>query len=256
MIDLKKGDCLELMKEIPDESVDMVLCDLPYQVTKNEWDKQLPLDKIWECYGRIIKNNGAIILFGSQPFTTDLINSKRDWFKYCWVWDKVNPSGMGFAKYQPMRRTEDILVFCKDGNRTNYYPIMEKRDKPMTAVSNGKRSNSAPSTLKPYKKTWNYRNPTTILKYTKISRGAVHPTQKPVKLLEYLVKTYTQENDVVLDNCMGSGSTGVACINTNRNFIGHELQQDYFKIAEKRISDAIDARGLFATDEQIARQKH
>jgi len=238
MIDLKKGDCLELMKDIPDESVDMILCDLPYGVTRCKWDIVIPFEALWDQYNRIVKKYGAIVLFGSQPFTTILISSNINHFKYCWIWDKVNPSGMGYAKYQPMRRTEDIVVFSKDGNRTKYYPIMEKRDKPMTAVSKGKLSESAPSTLKPYRKTWKYRNPTTWLKFNKISRGSVHPTQKPVALLEYLIKTYTNEDDLVLDNTMGSGSTGVACVNTNRNFIGMELEDKYFDIAKERIEQA------------------
>lgn len=238
MIDLQQGDCLELMKGIPDGSVDMILCDLPYGVTRCKWDIVIPFEALWDQYNRIVKKHGAIVLFGSQPFTTIMISSNINHFKYCWIWDKVNPSGMGYAKYQPMRRTEDIVVFSKDGNRTKYYPIMEKRDKPMTAVSKGKLSESAPSTLKPYRKTWKYRNPTTWLKFNKISRGSVHPTQKPVPLLEYLIKTYTCEGETVLDNCMGSGSTGVAAVNLGRSFIGYEIDDDYFRTAEQRINEA------------------
>ena len=238
MIDLRQGDCLELMKDIPDKSVDMILADLPYGTTQNKWDIVIPFESLWNQYNRIIMDNGAIVLFGNQPFTTDLIASNRDGFKYCWAWDKKIPAGMSYARYRPMQQTEDIAVFSKNGGRTQYYPQMVLRDKP---IKNGgtNYSASAPSSFKKgFKKTYHYKNPITLIKFDKVRRGSFHPTQKPVKLLEYLIKTYTQENDVVLDNTMGSGSTGVACVNTKRDFIGMELDKEYFRIAEKRIQEA------------------
>ena len=235
-ITLMQGDCLERMKEIPDGSVDMVLCDLPYGTTACKWDIVIPFKPLWEQYNRIIKTNGAICLFGSEPFSSALRMSNIKNFKYDWIWDKKIPSGMSYARFQPMRQTENISVFCN--GKTVYNPQMVKRDKPIKKGGN-KYSPSAPIQAckegKDFKKTYEYKNPINIIVFDKIRKGSLHPTQKPVALLEYLIKTYTNEGETVLDNCMGSGSTGVAALNTGRNFIGIELDPDYFAIAKGRI---------------------
>ena len=242
MIDLRQGDCLELMKDIPDKSIDMILCDLPYGTTACKWDIVIPFEPLWEQYNRIIKDNGAIVLFGNEPFTSMLICSNLKGFKYRWDWNKKIPSGMGYAKYRPMQQTEDIAVFTKNGEKTVYNPQMIKREKPIKSGGNSIQAGvysgfKCMGEGKEYKKTYDYKNPVTLLEFDKIRRGSLHPTQKPVDLLEYLIKTYTKEGETVLDNCMGSGSTGVACINTNRNFIGIELDENYFNIAKERIEN-------------------
>ena len=236
MINLYKGDCLELMKQIPDRSVDLILCDLPYGKTACKWDSVIPFEPLWSEYKRIIKDDGAIVLFGSEPFSTELRHSNLKMYRYDWIWDKKIPSGMSYARFQPMRQTENISVFMK--GKGVYNPQMIKRDKPIKAGGN----NYSPSTPivarkegKEFKKTYEYKNPTNILAFDKVRRNSLHPTQKPVALLEYLIKTYTNEGETVLDNCMGSGSTGVACVNTNRNFIGIELDEYYFNVAKNRI---------------------
>ena len=241
-IKLYHGDCLEVMKDIPDKSIDMILCDLPYGTTACKWDVIIPLDDLWKQYNRIIKDNGAILLFGSQPFTSILVCSNLKGYKYKWDWNKKIPSGMGYAKYRPMQQTEDILVFSNNGERTIYIPQMIKRDKPIKSGGNNIGTNiyngfKCIKDGKPYKKTYEYKYPITLIEFDKIRRGNLHPTQKPVPLLEYLIKAYTNENEIVLDNCMGSGSTGVACINTNRKFIGIELDEKYFEIAKNRIEN-------------------
>ena len=238
-IELYNGDCLELMKNIPDKSIDMILCDLPYGTTACKWDTVIPFEPLWEQYKRIIKDNGAIVLFGSQPFTSTLVNSNIKGYKHHWVWEKNRGTGFQVAKYRPMMATEDIIAFTKKGERINYYPIMIKRDKPI--IYSGAKSSNGTNPLASYdkklKKACTHKYPTNIIKVDKVKRP-IHPTQKPVVLLEYLIKTYTNENETVLDNCMGSGSTGVACVNTNRNFIGMELDNNYFNIAKERIYKA------------------
>ncbi len=236
------GDCLEEMNKIPDKSVDMILCDLPYGTTSCEWDVPINLDDLWIQYKRIIRPLGAVVLFGNQPFTTSLINSNKEWFKYCWVWDKHIPRGFQVAKYRPMSRHEDILVF---GNgKVNYYPIMIKRDKPVTVKNYSKNGSVSTSYVKYNEEgksyTYTHRNPDTIIQgYWEANSKKMHPSQKPSSLMEYLVKTYTLEGFTVLDNCMGSGSTGVACVNTNRRFIGIELDENYYHISKKRIEEAL-----------------
>jgi site-specific DNA-methyltransferase (adenine-specific) len=241
-IQLMQGDCLERMKEIPDGSVDMVLCDLPYGTTACKWDNVIPFEQLWQQYKRIIKPNKAICLFGSEPFSSALRMSNIKDFKYDWIWDKKIPSGMSYARFQPMRQTENISVFCN--GKTVYNPQMVKRDKPIKKGGN-KYSPSAPIQAckegKDFKKTYEYKNPINIIVFDKIRKGSLHPTQKPVDLLEYLIRTYTNEGETVLDNCMGSGSTGVACVNTGRNFIGIELDPDYFAIAKGRIEGYDDS---------------
>lgn len=231
---LLHGDCLELMKDIPDKSIDMILCDLPYGTTACKWDTIIPLEPLWAEYKRIIKKHGAIALTATQPFASALIMSNPKGFKHEWVWDKVRPSGFQVAKYKPMQRHENVLVFTSEGERVNYFPIMEMRDKPVKGcvVSS---SESSPLKYSDGKaRTYAHKNPQSIIVFSKPNR-TIHPTQKPVALFEYLIKTYTNEGETVLDNCMGSGSTGVACVNTNRNFIGIELDDKYFEIAKERI---------------------
>ena len=232
-------DCLEGMKRIPDGSVDMILCDLPYGTTACKWDTVIPFEPLWEQYHRIIKSNGAIVLTASQPFTSALVMSNIDNFKYQWIWDKKIPSGMIYARFQPMRQHEDILVFGK--GRTPYNPQMTKRDKPIKAGGNKSSETHRPIQAcengNEFKKTYDYKNPTTILTFDKIRKGSIHPTQKPVALFEYLIKTYTNENETVLDNCIGSGTTAIACMNTKRNFIGFELDKTYYDLANKRIEN-------------------
>lgn len=240
MYKLLNGDCLELMQCIPDKSIDMILCDLPYGTTACKWDTIIPFEEMWEQYNRIIKDNGAIVLFGNEPFTSQLISSNLKGFKYRWDWNKKIPSGMGYAKYRPMQQTEDIAVFTRNGEKTIYNPQMIKRDTPIKSGGNTKQAGvysgfKCMGEGKEYKKTYEYKNPVTLIEFDKVRKGAVHPTQKPVELLEYLIKTYTNENDLVLDNCMGSGSTGVAALNLNRDFIGMELDENYFEIAKERI---------------------
>ena len=235
---LYNGNCLELMKDIPNKSIDMILCDLPYGTTACKWDVIIPFEPLWQQYNRIIKDNGAIVLFGNEPFTSELICSNLKGFKYRWDWNKKIPSGMSYAKYRPMQQTEDICVFTKNGEKTIYNPQMIKREKAIKGGGMGKSDSAFTNTYKPLKKTYEYKNPITLIEFKKVRRGSLHPTQKPVDLLEYLIKTYTNEGDVVLDNCMGSGSTGVACVNTNRKFIGIEKDENYFNIAKQRIEDA------------------
>ena len=231
-MELLNGDCLELMKNISDKSIDMILCDLPYGTTHNKWDTIIPFDKLWEQYNRIIKDNGAILLFSQMPFGASLIMSNPKMFRYEWIWEKNQAVGFLNAKKMPLRKHENILVFYKHLPTYNPQGLI-KLDEPIqeegSANRNGKNYGVADkSFIRTHK---NY--PTDIVTFSKDS--GYHPTQKPVDLLEYLIKTYTNEGDTVLDNCMGSGSTGVACVNTNREFIGMELDEKYYKVACERL---------------------
>lgn len=234
MIDLRHGDCLEVMKSIADGSVDAVIADVPYGTTDCKWDSVIDFDLMWAELKRIIKPNGAIVLFGSEPFSSALRMSNIENYKYDWIWDKKIPSGMAYARFQPMRRSEQISVFCE--SKTYYNPQMVLRDKPIKGGGMSKGETTDNQKLKALKKTYTHKNPTNILEFDKIRRGSLHPTQKPVALMEYLIKTYTNEGEMVLDFTMGSGSTGVAAVNTNRKFIGIELDKDYFDIAYNRIN--------------------
>lgn len=228
-------DCLEGMKRIPDKSIDMILCDLPYGTTQNKWDSIIPLDKLWEQYNRIIKDNGAVILTAQTPFDKILGSSNLKMLKYEWVWIKNRGTGHLNAKKMPMKAHENILVFYKklptynpqmrkgeayirkdcnkqDLNKGNYGKQVDK----ITTVSNGG------------------RYPLDYLEFPIVER-TIHPTQKPIELFEYLIRTYTNEGDTVLDNCMGSGTTAIACMNTNRNYIGFELEEEYYNKALERI---------------------
>lgn len=232
MIDLKCGDCLELMKDIPAGSVDMILCDLPYGTTNNKWDTVIPPDLLWAQYGRVIKDSGAIVLFCDGLFTVNLIQSNVALWRYNLVWDKQRGCDFLNANIKPLKSHEDIAVFYKRKptyNKQLWYSTPYKRTKNGSLSDNYGNRKEARSESKDGE-----RNPLTILSFARDGRR-LHPTQKPVALLEWLIKTYTNPQDVVLDNCMGSGSTGVACVNTGRNFIGIEIDPNYFQIASRRI---------------------
>ena len=243
-IKLLCGDCLELMNDIEDKSIDCIICDLPYGTTKCKWDIVIPFDKLWEQYNRIIKDNGAIILFGTEPFSSELRLSNKSDYKYDIYWVKEKPTNFMQVKKRVGKLTENICVFYK--KQCTYNPQMVKyngkkvTNKPSETNAKFKSivaSNSPTMQIKPYKDI-GYRYPCDILNIRREKLGStVHPTQKPVALLEYLIKTYTNENETVLDNCMGSGTTGVACKKLNRRFIGMEKDEKYFNIAKERIEN-------------------
>ncbi|MEW4402188.1 site-specific DNA-methyltransferase [Enterococcus sp. AN402] len=237
-------DCIKGMKKIPDGSIDCIICDLPYGTTACSWDTIIPFENLWEQYNRITKEKSPIVLFGAEPFSTLIRMSNLKQFKYDWYWLKNNVTGFTFAKTQPMRQIETISVFGK--STPNYYPQgivkIEKKTKNQsckkdTVVSNRLRGKEFVQEYTGY--------PKNILRYDKESKGTFHPTQKPVALLEYLIKTYTKENDVVLDNCMGSGTTAIACLNTNRRFIGFETNEDYYRQSLDRIKNNVTQVELF-----------
>lgn len=237
---LMQGDCLKLMFDIPDNSVDMVCCDMPYGTTACKWDTVLPLDMLWHHYRRIVTDTGVIVLTASQPFTSALVASAIDMFKQALVWDKKMPTGHLNAKKKPLMRHEDILVFSRAKfGRMTYSPIMRKgamRNKSPKRKADDY-ADRVYGTVKHKGDTFNDDYyPTTIIEVSNANQTEKqHPTQKPVALIEQLISTYTKEGDTVLDNCMGSGTTGVACKNLSRNFIGIELDPVYFEIARKRI---------------------
>jgi site-specific DNA-methyltransferase (adenine-specific) len=233
MIQLFKGDCLEVMKTIEDNSVDAIITDPPYGTTACKWDSVIDFDLMWKQLNRIIKQNGAIVLFGSEPFSSALRMSNIKNYRYDWVWDKVKGGNFAILKYQPYKTHELISVFS---NKThNYYPIKTPQKERKGKVYSS--SNSAPLKYNDGKeRTYKDKHPKSILTISNANqKGKQHPTQKPVELMEYLIKTYTNENETVLDFTMGSGSTGVACKNLNRNFIGIEMDDNYFNIAKERI---------------------
>ena len=238
-IDLRQGDCLELMKEIPDKSVDMILTDPPYGTTACKWDSVIPFEPMWAELKRIIKPNGVIVFTAAQPFTSALVMSNPKMFKYCLVWDKKHGKAPGVAKYRPMPSHEDIVVFGR--GKATYNPQMSA-GKPYTDIrSSNKRLQNEHGFG--YGKGFSIINkgeryPLSVVEIKTAPFRGQHPTQKPVALLEYLIKTYTNEGETVLDFTMGSGSTGVAAKNLNRNFIGIELDEEYFEIAKKRIEEA------------------
>lgn len=236
-----EGDCLELMKDIPDKSVDMILCDLPYGTTACKWDTIIPFEPLWEQYKRIIKDNGAIVLTASQPFTSALVMSNIKMFKYELIWNKDLCKNPGLAKIRPLPSFENILVF---GNgKLTYNPQMEQgkpytdiRKKP-TCVHNGNEHKYGFSGNTVNVINNGYRFPKSVITIRNANIKGQHPTQKPVPLFEYLIKTYTNEGDIVLDNCAGSGTTAIACINTNRNYILMEQERKYIDVIKKRISE-------------------
>lgn len=274
MVELYQGDCLEQMNKVPDHSVDLILCDLPYGTTDRKgikdkgnnrilkWDTIIPLDLLWKQYKRILKPLGTVVLTADQPFTSQLVMSNLEWFKYEWIWKKKRTTGFLLANYRPMKETEDVIIFSPggaaaasshNGKNMKYNPqgLIEKKVK---KKNNAKRlgkflhnpkhmgANNKLLHESEYEQKWtNY--PSEIIEFG-LDRNVVHPTQKPIALMEYLIKTYTNENDTILDNCMGSGTTGVAAVNTNRNFIGIELDKEYFEIAKQRI-DEIRVNTLF-----------
>lgn len=241
MIQLYNGDCLEVMKTLPDNSIDLILCDLPYGITSISWDSIIPYDELWTQYKRLLKPTGNIVLFSSGLFTLSLIQSNIKQFRYKLIWKKNVPTGMGSAKYRPMKYYEEICVF--GNSKATYNPIMKER------VGIGKdcynydhycgENNHLNLGKKPKRYDPDWVQPSDVLEFNVVPNrnGKLHPTQKPVDLLEWLVKTYSNDGETVLDNCMGVGSTGVACKNTNRKFIGIELDKTYFDIAEKRINE-------------------
>jgi len=253
MYKLKQGNCLEIMPQIPSGSVDMILCDLPYGTTACKWDTVIPFEPLWAEYRRVIKKNGAIVLFGSEPFSSHLRLSNIDWFKYDWYWRKSRPSGFTNAKLKPLKDIEIVSVFSEgataNGSKANmpYYPQgLQKVDKewkrPKKYMDGDKGVNPTRESHKLERVIENEGYPRQVLDFANPNKDVLHPTQKPVALCEYLIKTYTNEGEWVLDNCMGSGTTGVACVNTNRNFIGIEQEEKYFTIAKKRIDEAAAAK--------------
>ena len=240
-IELIQGDCLEKMRDIPDGSIDMILVDVPYGTTACKWDSIIPLEPMWEQCKRVIKPNGAMVLTASQPFTTTLIVSNMKQFKYCWVWEKSKATGFALCKKRPMKKHEDICVFYQKQPTYNPQGLIEKDKPSINKGSRGKKGNVGGEVYGGLNKDaiqthTNY--PLSIIKH-QVEWRPVHPTQKPVALMEYLIKTYTNEGETVLDFTMGSGTTGVACKNLNRNFIGIELDLTYYDIAKKRINGNI-----------------
>ena len=239
-----EGDCLEAMKKLPDKSIDMILCDLPYGTTACKWDTIIPFEPLWEQYKRLIKDNSAIVLTASQPFTTSLIASNMTMFKYCWIWEKSQGVDPFMAKHRPLNNYEDICVFSIDTPR--YYPQMDN-GKPYT-VTRDKKPRNYEITATTMKQTTTvndgFRYPTRIIKINQ--EKGLHPTQKPVALFEYLIRTYTNEGEIVLDNCIGSGTTAIAAHNTGRFFIGIEKEPKYVEIARKRLEQAQAQQSLFA----------
>ena len=241
MVDLRLGDCLELMKDIPDGSVDLVLTDPPYGTTACKWDSVIPFEPMWEQLNRVIKPNGAICLFCSEPFSSALRMSNIKNFKYDWIWDKQRGSNFQNARKQPMKQHENICVFYKKQPTYNpqywystpYETKERKRKNEIEGLRGGSAANICAATVSEDGK----RYPLSIIKMSR-DGNRIHPTQKPIALLEYLIRTYTNEGETVLDFTAGSGSTGVACVNTNRRFIGIELDEGYFNIARKRIEEA------------------
>ena len=246
-VKLLLGDCLERMKEIPDGSIDMILADLPYGTTACKWDTIIPFEPLWEQYKRIIKPNGAIVLTASQPFTSALVMSNPKMFKYEWIWEKHKGTNFFLAKKQPLKVHESVLIF----GGSNYNPQMvegtpyKQRGNHNIIKKGGMFGGYAVGYSKYHDSSKRY--PRSVLQISNHNQkgNSFHPTQKPVALFEYLIKTYTNEGETVLDNCMGSGTTGVACKNLNRNFIGMELDDKYFEIAKERIAKFESQGNLF-----------
>ncbi len=225
-------DCIEGMNRIEDKSIDMILCDLPYGTTRNKWDSVIPLDKLWKQYNRIIKDNGAIVLTAQTPFDKILGCSNIEMLKYEWIWQKSKPTGHLNAKKMPMKEHENILVFYKKLPVYNCYGL-KLTNKIVSRTNKGNYGECSKTTIQEYT-----GYPKSIIKFNSIiTTKQLHPTQKPVDLFEFLIKTYTNEGDIVLDNCMGSGTTAIACMNTNRNYIGFELDKGYYDIILERIKN-------------------
>lgn len=262
-MDLRRGDCLELMKTLDDKSVDLILCDLPYGTTRNKWDSVLDLELLWEQYNRVIKDRGAILLFAQTPFDKVLGVSNLKDLRYEIIWQKTAPTGFLNANKMPMKAHENILVFYK--KLPTYNPQMTQGHPRKVSSKESRAKSVERQKLKVDNKDSNYnfygesaegydsteRYPLSVQVFAKDQQKEnYHPTQKPIALLEWLIKTYSNEGDLVLDNCMGSGSTGVACVNLNRNFIGMELTEQYFEIAKERIEKVVVAKDEQETEEK------
>lgn len=239
MLDINKiynQDCLEGMKLIDDKSIDMILCDLPYGTTQNKWDCIIPLDKLWEQYVRVSKDNGVIVLTSMQPFTSQLVNSNLKMFKYEVIWDKKISTGFLNSKKQVLRRHENVLIFYN--KQGTYNPQMTQGKPYDKGISFDKSPNYGKQTPVRALNETGDRYPTSIIEFSNADRrNKQHPTQKPINLFEWLIKTYSNENELILDNCMGSGTTAIACMNTNRNYLGFENNDEYFSIANERIDN-------------------
>lgn len=236
MIELYQGDCLEKMVEVPDHTVDMIFTDLPYGTTHNVWDKRISLEDLWEQYKRVLKSGGVVLLFSKQPFTTDLVNSNRKWFRYEWVWQKSRPVGFLNANRMPLCFHENIVVFYE--HLPTYNP-QKTPGKPYTSKGARYTTNYRPFKPIPTTNRDGMRYPRDVVTFSSGNNiGKIHPTEKPVDLLAYMIRTYTDEGDTVLDSCMGSGSCGVACQHLGRSFIGIEKDTGYFEAAKKRIEEA------------------
>jgi site-specific DNA-methyltransferase (adenine-specific) len=248
-ITIYNGDCRDILPLMGDKSIDMILCDLPYGTTACKWDTVIPFEPLWAQYKRLIKDNGAIVLTASQPFTSALVSSNIENFKHYWIWDKELAGAFALAKYRPMIVTEEICVFS-NGGRVNYYPIMEKaiakNIRPINRGSSVSEATPVASGIAKSKDGYDNKTrfPKNIIKYSKYNaecnqRNRVHPTQKPVALFEYLIRTYTNEGDMVLDNCSGSGTTGIAALITKRNAILIDVSEKYCEIAAKRLAQGV-----------------
>jgi site-specific DNA-methyltransferase (adenine-specific) len=237
------GDCLEEMAKLPVASVDLILCDLPYGTTQNKWDRVIDLKALWAAYWRVAKPKAAVVLLASQPFTTTLISSELKAFRYCLVWDKIGTTGFQTAKVMPLRRHEDVVIFYRA--KPAYNPKMETRGKPRHK-GGSKTDNGCYGELRSAPMFNNDYYPTSIIQISNASKkGLIHPTQKPVALMEYLIRTYSNEGDVVMDNCFGSCTTGVACLNTGQQFIGIERDLDYFRLGLERFYNHVPYKELF-----------
>lgn len=249
------GDCLEIMKDIPDGSVDMILCDLPYGTTACKWDSVIPFDKLWAQYERIIKENGAIVLTAAQPFTSALVMSNPKLFRYELIWEKSRPTNSFMRKTQPLRYHENIVIFSKSTAHNmskkpmKYYPQMLQKDESKKRTPRNVTEHTLKDSVYGENRTLKVDDgtrsmaddvyPKSVMLFHRDSNAGLHPTQKPVALFEYLIKTYTNEGETVLDNCIGSGTTAIACMNTNRNFIGIEKEKEYVDIANERINQSL-----------------
>lgn len=232
---IKNGDCLELMRELPNESIDLILADPPYGLTACKWDSPISLTQLWREYKRIIKKHGAIVLFGKEPFTSELIMSNIKSFKHKWVWDKRQSGSFQLAKYMPLQITEDIVVFSSNGERVNYYPQMRKGVYRKRGGAKATNKSMGKGFIVGFENYSDEYYPTNLLQVNSLRKNRLHPTEKPVTLLEYLIKTYSLEGETILDTFLGSGSTAIACINTNRHYIGYELEKEFYEIAKNRI---------------------
>ncbi|HAV5356858.1 TPA: site-specific DNA-methyltransferase [Acinetobacter baumannii] len=242
-IQLMLGDCLDRMREVETGTVDMILCDLPYGTTCCKWDVVIPFKQLWEQYERVIKDNGAIVLFAAQPFTSLLASSNLKLFRYEWIWEKPAATGFFNAHFQPLRAHENILVFYKAKPTFNPMKTFGHERKTAKRKDIGSEHYGKQVNIKSYDSTERYPRSVQLFSRDK-KKSNLHPTQKPVALCEYLIRTYTNEGETVLDNTMGSGTTGVACVNTGRSFIGIEQEKKYFEIAEERIAQAVTEKDM------------